>query len=207
MDLADVLSREAIGSELDFRHVGWEQLKGVFGAHPYPVLWVSVREQKAPPGPPWEDHLCPFSKRANKEKDTSKKTRDDIQDFCRDMRRALPDLELFKPYFEEKNMPERHQKWWTEQEMLAEKQVNENLPVVDVFGDPQPRGTRATAATKVPLKPSKSPAGAAKMPGTAAKNAEMKKTRASKASAKAPGKAPTKSKTRRAARRPRSEGQ
>ncbi len=115
MDLADLLAQNK-DSNLRFFHVGWERFKGVFDDKPYPIFWVSEPD-KLPEMFPWQEFDCPFTRSFVKEKNCGK-TEDhagDILNLIADIRTALPDLQLFKPYFQQDDMPTFHNEVWKRQ--------------------------------------------------------------------------------------------
>ena len=136
LDLADVLTgSDDLWSGFDIRDVGWQNLKGVFGGHPYPIFWICERGRTKPHEAPWQEHECPLTFRANHEEIPKREV---MQSLCDEVRAALRDLKLFKPYFREEDMPPAHREWWLQQDRLAQQAgINENLDVDDPFGDPE----------------------------------------------------------------------
>lgn len=66
LDLADILSRERTPGSLNFDHVGWTVLKGVFDDQPYPVIWIN--DGKHGIIPPWDKDDDPFTRKMEKRK-------------------------------------------------------------------------------------------------------------------------------------------
>ena len=108
MDLADILTRQTFAEPLAFYQVGWEVLKGVFGDKPYPVIWVR-KEEEIPYFLPWEDHLCPLNAIYRKKEKIDIQS---LQSQIDSIRKELPQLELFKPYFDPHSMPLEHKDIW-----------------------------------------------------------------------------------------------
>lgn len=121
MDLADILTRQTSPDPLAFYQVGWEVLKGVFGDKPYPIIWVR-KESEAPYFLPWEDHLCPLNKQYRKNDKTDIQ---DMQSQIESIRKELPELELFPPYFDPASMPQPHQDIWDK--WLRDRRKNEEV--------------------------------------------------------------------------------
>jgi hypothetical protein len=107
MDLADLLASQAPKENFDFYHVGWAELKGVFQGNPYPVIWVSIDAPDR--SVPWEDFKCEYSEAFIHKKAISAK---ELQNLFVEIRKALPNLNLFEPYIDKDEMPEPHVELW-----------------------------------------------------------------------------------------------
>ncbi len=132
MDLAEVLTQDR-GKNFDFYHVGWENLKGVFANHPYPVIWIT--EDDKPRMLPWEDFQCPFTKSF---KEDRKLEKNDLIGLFKDIRRELRDLNLIAPYFNKDDMPEEHKEIW--KAWKKEERLERKTDVLQGQGD-DPLGT------------------------------------------------------------------
>ncbi len=103
MDLADILSREAAPGNLQFFHVGWQELAGVFDDKPYPIIWIKDDETQVIP--PWENDEARTKVFLSEDAAISKIK---LQQLITSVRNSLPHLRLFSPYFSVEKMPSHH---------------------------------------------------------------------------------------------------
>lgn len=128
LDLADILSRERTPGSLNFHHVGWSVLKGVFDDCPYPVIWINDGNEGLIP--PWDRDEDPFTKKMSEKGST--KTKQGMQELIADIRRSLRHLRLFPPYFNADGMPGHH-KSIVENEMKKSKCPDEPIDIPRPF--------------------------------------------------------------------------
>lgn len=108
MDVADILTQTNQVDPFVFHHVGWEVFKGVFGDKPYPIFWIT-KETQLPHLLPWEGYLCPLTLRFLQ---AGKTDIQELRKLITDVRKELPQMELFSPYFNLEAMPSTHQEIW-----------------------------------------------------------------------------------------------
>jgi len=130
MDLADLLAQHSDIDNFLFFHVGFEDLQGVFDNNPYPIFWIKEKDDN-PRLLPWETFKCPLTKvySISNNGENPANLRRSIQEI----REALPQLELFPPYFEERDMPAIHRRIW--QELKESDQKDNVLLDASALGD------------------------------------------------------------------------
>jgi len=122
MDLAELLAQNTEPDSFSFYHVGWEVFRGVFNDHPYPIIWICEKER--PAILPWEDFTCSFTKNFKEGRAIGAK---ELRELLKEIRAAHPDLKLFVPYFDEKDMPDFQRQLLIKWKEEAEKQPSLDL--------------------------------------------------------------------------------